>query len=436
MTLNTKIVISSLLLVSLGPLPATAAPESAPNAAYNVAERQAKCTKLDESRKRSFDDMIAKLNFLYSFHCLGWYADTWPTSQDNFHAFSLDVDPKSHLKKRAELKDSSRYKEYLRVTVLDRVRVLYGELQSDINNSDYTLNPNKGSVLLPLRSSMEKLIHNLERGISSGEQDCKKPESVRPSCADKRDQWAYQTGTTGYADATFIPTVIKRDILAPACTGESLASPTCRKAYEAAKRFIQYTSATEFLLRMYVDFKFQELHEELDLYNQQWEKYFGEARSQYVWELKFNSSRYAKKIRKQEGDLAKSGFKPPPNDQWILLHPSVALEYIDSAAQGDRLREALLLEWIGYNRWTWRGSIMHKPMGLSIVTAISDRASTDTLSHGLVFHYNHRFSVGVTYRADSKTGIFITYDLAKHITERSAQIESEFKNRFSDFRVH
>ena len=73
---------------------------------------------------------------------------------------------------------------------------------------------------------------------------------------------------------------------------------------------------------------------------------------------------------------------------------------------------------------------MKNPIGLSVVAALSDRSTVDDFGWGMVFHYNHVYSLGVTKHGDSKA-YFLSMDLMKLYTEVSSDSKRKFK-KFKD----
>lgn len=141
-----------------------------------------------------------------------------------------------------------------------------------------------------------------------------------------------------------------------------------------------------------------------------WKEYWSNARSQYPWELLLNGRRMPD--TREEIDGVKQGFRDVPTDQMILLHPDVALEYVEDAAEGSRFEEAVVVDLIGYNRWWWNSDgSMGFAVGASLIAAVSDRAGSDDFGWGAMVHVNNRWSLGITDH-DGDLGILVSADLA------------------------
>lgn len=161
----------------------------------------------------------------------------------------------------------------------------------------------------------------------------------------------------------------------------------------------------------------------LDVMDKKWSAYFEEARSQNPLEL-FVNSRFSPKAGVGEG------FAPVPTQQWIVLHPSVAMEYVRDSEDGDQFEEAIVLEMIGINRWNWSTSgDMKRPLGLSLIAAYSDRADVEDLGWGVMAHVNNRYSFGVT-KHGGETGFFVSLDVQQFFSEWT----DEKKTRFAGYR--
>lgn len=149
----------------------------------------------------------------------------------------------------------------------------------------------------------------------------------------------------------------------------------------------------------------------IGLYSKQWDNYFDKARSQTFIELSLNTWLYSDELKKNE-------FVVPPSYQLIVLHPSIVLEYVANAVDGDQEKEAFAMEWIGVNWWNAK-----VPLGFSLVTTHSDRASVDNFGYGVMLHINNNYSIGVTDH-DGDTGVLVTIDLLKLFETKQKNLKS------------
>ena len=212
------------------------------------------------------------------------------------------------------------------------------------------------------------------------------------------------------------------DILNPACT--EIPSQTCSDAYEAAKRALQYAKVAELeVFQSKGKLKIAKLYLHVESLNAEWENYFQDARSQFPWELALNGYLYNKFDRKADGAI----LQAPPRYQWILLHPSVALEYIDQANEGNQFRESVILEIAGYNWWNWENRDRDTALGLSFITSYSDRSGTRDVGFGAMAHYNHTLSLGGTLRKGGDPGVFISVDVGRFLLKASESTKKAFQ---------
>ena len=149
------------------------------------------------------------------------------------------------------------------------------------------------------------------------------------------------------------------------------------------------------------------------LRDKQWTVYFDGGIPQWPWELAlFNGPLYAYTARTDKG------LAPPPTWQLIVVHPDVALEYLDEAPDGDQFKPALSVEIIGADFWSWKkdgeqtGPLFGYPVGGGVVANFSDRAGVQDWGFGAVLHINHRFNVGATF-PDGHPAFFVSANIGK-----------------------
>lgn len=157
------------------------------------------------------------------------------------------------------------------------------------------------------------------------------------------------------------------------------------------------------------------LHQKMVALDKQWNDYFEKSRSQTILELAVNSSLYA-------NGITNSDQMSPPSWQVILLHPSVVVENVRQALDGQKTKEALMLEFIGIN-W-WEENPWYLPSGLSAVGTYSDRAGTKNWGIGGVVHFNEKFSIGYSRYDRNHDGVFVTIDLLKLIQDKQELIRT------------
>src|SRR5262249_55530109 len=91
--------------------------------------------------------------------------------------------------------------------------------------------------------------------------------------------------------------------------------------------------------------------------DRRWTEYLAKARASYPWEMWLNDLA-------TRGTYRSRGFIGPPTHQWLIAHPDAGLSYVDNVS--DHLRTMVVLEALGYYRWSWGGNDqMRNAMGLA-----------------------------------------------------------------------
>jgi hypothetical protein len=147
----------------------------------------------------------------------------------------------------------------------------------------------------------------------------------------------------------------------------------------------------------------------------EWNEYLSNSRSQTPLELLINSALF-----RHDETLQFSG---PPGVQWIILHPSLVVENVEDALDGDNTQEALMIEVAGAN-W-WRQDKWYVPSGSSLVAVYADRPEIEDFGYGVALHFRSVYSVGYTKHSGSDA-IFVSFDLLKLLENKQRVIE-QFK---------
>lgn len=202
------------------------------------------------------------------------------------------------------------------------------------------------------------------------------------------------------------------------------AAPTdvaCREAASAGKVVFRAAALVRAALRFSLEDTYQQALEAARVRDAKWTHYFDEARLQFPWELYVNGLRHARENRKA------GGFADVPDDQWIVLHPGVGLEYVRDAPRGSRFEPALVVELIGYNRWRWKpDGRMGTALGISLIQTYSDRAGFESGRPGIMLHYDHKYSLALT-RGDGETGLMLSVDLSRLVDRVGDEARERFR---------
>lgn len=166
--------------------------------------------------------------------------------------------------------------------------------------------------------------------------------------------------------------------------------------------------------------------------DREWSAYFNEVSVQYPWEMLWNG-----KVYQDKNEASLANFPRAPSSKRILAHPSVGFEYIDTPTGDSGLEAAVLLEIIGYERWSWSGGHASNRWGGSIVASFADIAGMDSVGWGLVVHTPIRnLSIGAVRRggnAGNETAIFLNADLAALFMKyKDADVDKFLKGKTSN----
>jgi hypothetical protein len=231
--------------------------------------------------------------------------------------------------------------------------------------------------------------------------------------------WEFERNTGCFSKLTLMgqgAICLFDDFVIPNC--REPRSSLCSATYARAKAILRYDRLIQRALNYYSRPIVDQHYADAVRRDRQWDAYFNEARFQYMWELKLNGL-WLERNEKREMDAAgnRLGFREPPTDQWIVLHPNVGMEYIEGAPDGNQLQEAVFMEILGYNRWSWKpDGRMGTAVGASIIGAYSDRATLDDWRYGVMLHYNNTWSLAVT-RRNGETGFLLSMDFAQFLAD-------------------
>lgn len=100
----------------------------------------------------------------------------------------------------------------------------------------------------------------------------------------------------------------------------------------------------------------------------------------------------------------------PPDTQLIILHPTVLIENVSGAIDGEQTEEALAVEAFGMN-W-WKNDKWYQPSGASVIAVYADRQGIDDWGYGVAVHFGGKYTMGVVDHG-GETGVFVSIDFIK-----------------------
>lgn len=201
-------------------------------------------------------------------------------------------------------------------------------------------------------------------------------------------------------------------------------SDLCRRTLDSAGNLERYAAIVRRVLQLPVRATLDEIYKQVSALDDQWDYYFGQARSQYFWESMANNAIY---------DPPGNRLAGPPDAQLILFHPTVAMEYVGSGPQNESAYDAVgIVELIGYNQWSYKaGSFLKRwPLGISAVATYTPETTGDRVGYGAVIHIKQNLSIGATRRDTgdgTETTWLLSVDFMKLFLEKSAEEKEAFR---------
>lgn len=228
--------------------------------------------------------------------------------------------------------------------------------------------------------------------------------------------------------------------------GRLVDEPSCKSGFRQARELLRHAKLVHVVL-IESDQHIPALSKAYDKLNEQWNYYFGKARSQYPWELWINSLRYDNKLVnkcKQEKESTLTGndlwefcrkhkdirLSAPPNDQLILLHPTAAME-IGPNDPGDVATNTIgIVEILGYFRFGSPKKFPTKwPVGGSIISTVALDSNGERYGWGALLHLKESLSIGVAkgFVGNSDIRFLITVDIGKFWLRKKTEVQNKFK---------
>ena len=189
-------------------------------------------------------------------------------------------------------------------------------------------------------------------------------------------------------------------------------NPGCKALFESL------AVAIEQYKKPYSSMSGDELSQKTEVLTDAWNQYFDVARSQTLLDALLTSAL-------ELDHLAQDRLVGPMPRQWFAIHPSIIIENVSSAVDGDQLAEALAIEWIGVNWWDENSSPIGYPVGISLASIYSDRSNVDDVGHGLMIHIDNTVSIGWADHGGDN-GFYVTFDFLNVFAEK--------KQRWNDYR--
>lgn len=205
------------------------------------------------------------------------------------------------------------------------------------------------------------------------------------------------------------PHKIQNDLLDECNTSAKLISSDIDCEY-ALKEFELIYNFAHSTLAQPIAYKLSERLSELE---KEWDDFYNRSKSQTIWELALNGYFF------QQGNKA-GLFSEPPGWQLVFIHPTIVVENVSDAIDGDELKEAVMIEVIGADWWNQRKWFL--PSGGEIITTYSDRSGVDDWGYGVALNFNSKFTMGASDHGGD-IGVFITIDFLKLLQDKATTIK-------------
>lgn len=152
--------------------------------------------------------------------------------------------------------------------------------------------------------------------------------------------------------------------------------------------------------------------------SENWDSYFETGRYQ-------NSAGIVLTTFMEKDHLYGDRLVGPPKRQWLALQPGLIVENVNESPDGENIEYAIAMEWVGVN-W-WQDSFLGIPFGFSFASVYSDREGVKDVGHGMMFHFDNKYTVGFADH-DGDTGIYLSLDILKLFQDKQKQWQ-KFRNR-------
>ena len=337
-------------------------------------------------------DPAGSLMELYDTGCLGGSSDAAPLSRNVFDLLSAEVPADSPRRARLGLRAIDRVQESFRG--------------------------------LPLQGGKNELERKLAQAMDLAEAEL--DGEIPPSRIATPGVWALDLDDLSVQLSDTLTLDFEATYLQPDCARPD--SEECARAFDRAVMAMRHLD----LVRRSLDYVVRDRElgaviMQAKLRRQQWDVYFEQGYPQWPWELYVNGLFYRDRVEEEPG------LAEPPSWQLVLLHPDVALEYVDAADDGDRFKPAVLVEFIGGDWWSWNDEGRQEgpwglpvALGAGLIGTYTDRAGTEDWGLGAMLRISHSYNLGVTTRSGDDVGIFVSANLSKLITGFMAPREAWF----------
>ena len=196
------------------------------------------------------------------------------------------------------------------------------------------------------------------------------------------------------------------------------ASPKCNEAPSCKVLLESLAVAINQYKEPYVRLSANATSKKITVLRKAWDNYFEEARSQTLWDAVLTTNM-------EEDHLTQDRLVGPMQRQWFLVHPSLVIENVSDAFDGEETQQGLAVEWLGVNYWNKETSPVGMPLGISLASIYSSRPNVDDAGHGLMLTFNNSLSIGWADHGGDD-GYYVSVDFLGLLTKK--------KERWTDYK--
>ncbi|MCP4431858.1 MAG: hypothetical protein GY806_12830 [Gammaproteobacteria bacterium] len=222
----------------------------------------------------------------------------------------------------------------------------------------------------------------------------------------------FGTANIGIGTANKLALIDLYEYLKAACLGKSSPSDDCLRRFDELRSTLRTTQTLRALFNYSSSFQVYLAEFYVERLLDEWRYYFEEARVQYPWELASDLDEVI--------DQTSTGLLRAPDSQTFWLHPTAALSYADGAEHGQQVRPTAILELYGKNYWDFdplasKAKLDGHAWGWSLITNYTDIDGIDGSGVGVSVHYDHRYTVSITYHDDDEWVISLNFNPARYL---------------------
>jgi len=227
------------------------------------------------------------------------------------------------------------------------------------------------------------------------------------------------------------------------CSDKAPPDEACAAAYATAVELTDHVFVVKKVLSVLREPEAAAMRAQFAQREARWASYFYDTQFPFWWELAAN--RYLEQYcgdgfhgkvgrllvdeacKRPKEDPAGNPleWREPPRYRAIFLHPDIGVQYLREEPRGERLKPALVFQWVGYQWWDWKGDKVADVRALSLVSTVADTATQKR--HGLGVQVQWKgFAVALT-RHGSELAVTLNLMLVDRMKELDEEWSAKLK---------